>query len=227
MSRRLKFDELRPNSRLLHSQSIYLDFGCERSRSRTGSGQRQTDSFPIANVFWEGDCFWTRGISYRNDQVAGNGPRGSKTARRAAVFDPWGPLSGGSVIGVTGLPSTGSQWLSVSDLLNHTTDSSCILHCPASRPPSNLYEEFHLLSRYQVIGEESAWHDIDDVKGELWKGWGVPSTKGCPHRTRWVVPFGRWLSLPETSWTRRYSNVSEDSEISVNTTPLDFVIYRR
>ena len=108
-SRRLKFDELRPNSRLLRSQSIYLDFDCERSRSRTGSGQRQTDSFPIANVFWEGDCFWTRGISYRNDQVAGNGPRGSKTARRAAVFDSWGPLSGGSVIGVTGLPSTGSQ----------------------------------------------------------------------------------------------------------------------
>ena len=36
-----------------------------------------------------------RGISYRNDQVASNEPRGSKTARRDAVFDPGGPLSGG------------------------------------------------------------------------------------------------------------------------------------
>ena len=88
------------NSRLLQSQSLYLDFDCERSRSRTESGQRQTDCF-AANVFLGGDRFRTRGISYRNDQVAGNGPRGSKTARHAAVFDPGGPLSGGSVIGVT------------------------------------------------------------------------------------------------------------------------------
>ena len=40
----LRFDDLRPNSRLLRSQSIYLDFDCEQSRSRMGSGQRQTNS---------------------------------------------------------------------------------------------------------------------------------------------------------------------------------------
>ena len=37
---------------------------------------------------WEGDCFRTRGISYCNDQVAGNEPRGLKMARNAAAFNP-------------------------------------------------------------------------------------------------------------------------------------------
>ena len=62
--------------------------------------QCQTDSF-AANVFLVGDHFRTRGIYYHKDQVTGNGPRGSKMARHTAVFDPGGPLSGGSVIGVT------------------------------------------------------------------------------------------------------------------------------
>ena len=60
-SRRLKFDELRPNSRLLRSQSIYLDFDCERSRSRTGSGQRQTDSFPNSECYLGGGSFLDEG----------------------------------------------------------------------------------------------------------------------------------------------------------------------
>ena len=50
-----------------------------------------------------------RGIAYGSVQVAGNGPRGSKTARIVADNDPGGPFSGGTVIGVTG-PLASSQW---------------------------------------------------------------------------------------------------------------------
>ena len=52
-----KFDDIRPNSRLLQSQSIYLDFDYERSGSRTGAGQRQTDSFPNSECFLGGGPF--------------------------------------------------------------------------------------------------------------------------------------------------------------------------
>ena len=68
-----------------------------------GLGNAKLIPSVIANVFWEGDRFRTRGISYRNDQVAGNRPLGLKTARHVAVFDTGGLLmrGGGSVIGVT------------------------------------------------------------------------------------------------------------------------------
>ena len=101
MNRRLKFDELRPNSRLQgHSKSTLTSIANEVEAER-GLGITKLFPSPIANVFLEGDRFWTRGISYCTDQVAGNEPQGSKTARRDAVFNPGGPLSGGSVIGVT------------------------------------------------------------------------------------------------------------------------------
>ena len=44
---------------------------------------------------WEGDHFWTREISYRNNQVASDGPLGSEMARNAAIFIR------GTVVGVT------------------------------------------------------------------------------------------------------------------------------
>ena len=69
-------------------------------------GQCQTDSFPNSECFPErgGDHFWLRGISYFNDQVTVNGPRGSKTVRNAAAFILGGTVIGGergAIVGVT------------------------------------------------------------------------------------------------------------------------------
>ena len=81
-----------------HSQSTLTSIANE-VEAEWSLGNAKWIPSPIVNVFWEGDRFWMRGISHRN-QVAGNKPRGLKIAKRAAVFDPWGPLSGGSVIAV-------------------------------------------------------------------------------------------------------------------------------
>ena len=80
-----------------HSQSTLTSIANEVEAER-GLGNAKLIPSPIANVFWEGDRFWTRGISYRNDQVAGNEPQGSKTARRAAVFDPGDRYLGGPLL---------------------------------------------------------------------------------------------------------------------------------
>ena len=98
------------------------------------SGNR---AWATPNLFFRRKCFSGRGPfpdegDIRNDQVAGNGPRGSKTARHAAVFDPGGPLSGGSVIGVTG-PNRLEELASVLSTPRRTVSllSSCSGYCVA------------------------------------------------------------------------------------------------
>ena len=56
-----------------HSQSALTSIANEVEAERGLENAKLIPS-PIANVFWEGDRFWTRGISYHNDQVAGNEP---------------------------------------------------------------------------------------------------------------------------------------------------------
>ena len=94
-----KFDDIRPNSGLLRSQS-HLDFDYEQSGRRTGAGQRQTDFFPNSECFLGGGPFPNEGDILPQRSGRRNEPRGPKTARQVAVFDPGEPLSGGSVIGV-------------------------------------------------------------------------------------------------------------------------------
>ena len=64
-----------------------------------GLGNAKLISSPIANVFWEGDRFQTRGISYRNDQVAETNP-GDRKRQDTLPFSIQGTVIGGSVIGV-------------------------------------------------------------------------------------------------------------------------------
>ena len=70
--------------------TIYLDFDFQpianEVEAKLGLGSAKLIPSPVVNVFVGGDHFWTRGISYCNDQVASGRTPGIRNSKKCCHF---------------------------------------------------------------------------------------------------------------------------------------------